>query len=82
MTPNNFILLAEDKMPVLHGTHTLLALQKDPGFQRVPRVFLIISINDDNEKKSFSLGAIACFVTSFSMKDCVAAAQKMLTYCQ
>lgn len=75
------LIIIDLNMPVLNGIQTLMALQKEPRFERVPKVVLTTSQNDDNKKKSFSSGAIDYFVKPSTMKDFVATAQKMLTYC-
>lgn len=76
------LIILDLNMPKLNGLQTLIALTNDPKFQNVPKVILTTSDNDDNKRKSLSHGAADYFVKPASMKDLVATAQRMLTYCK
>lgn len=75
------LIILDLNMPVLNGIQTLEVLNRNPKFEKVPKVILTTSDNDDNKKRSFFFGAVDYFVKPSNLKDFVTTAKKMLTYC-
>lgn len=75
------LIILDLNMPILNGIQTLMALKKEPKFEKVPIVVLTTSDHEDSKRRSISNGAIDYFVKPSNMKDLIATAQRMLTYC-
>ena len=76
------LIILDLNMPVLNGIQTLMALKNYPKLEKVPKVVLTTSDHEDSKRHSFSNGAIDYFVKPSNMKDLIATAERMLTYCQ
>lgn len=76
------LIIIDLNMPVLNGFQTLMALNKEPKFEKVPKVVLTTSDHDDSKRRSFSHGAVDYFVKPSNMQDLITTAERILTYCQ
>ena len=75
------LIILDLNMPVLNGIQTLAVLNSNPKFEKVPKVIFTTSDHGDNKNRSLSSGAVDYFVKPSNMKDFIATAEKMLTYC-
>jgi CheY-like chemotaxis protein len=76
------LIILDLNMPVLNGMQTLAALESESRFAKIPKVILTTSENEDNKKRSYSLGAIDYFVKPSTVTEFIKTANKILSYCQ
>ena len=76
------LIILDLNMPILNGMQTLAALESESRFAKIPKVILTTSENEDNKKRSYSLGAVDYFIKPTTMPEFVKTAQKILAYCQ
>lgn len=76
------VIVLDVNMPVMDGIQTLKKLKAYSEFDKIPKVILTTSDNDENRKISYLNGAVDYLVKPETMKDLVTTVQKILSYCQ
>lgn len=76
------LIVLDLNMPLLNGIQTLKALRDDPKFEKIPKVILTTSDNEENRKVSYFNGAVGYFVKPDTLPELVSTAQKILAYCR
>ena len=76
------LIVLDLNMPLMNGIQTLKALKDDPKFEKIPKVILTTSDNEENRKVSYFNGAVDYFVKPDTLPELVSTAQKILTYCR
>lgn len=76
------LIILDLNMPLLNGMQTLKTLMEDPRFERIPKIILTTSDNEDNKQNSYSNGAVDYFIKPSTFREFVVAAERMLTYCR
>lgn len=75
------LIVLDMNMPIMNGLQTLIALNNEPRYQKVPKIIFTTSDSEDNKRKSLRNGATDYIVKPASMNEFVNAAAKMLSYC-